>query len=149
MPLFWPLIRSCVEGGICPMGTIVTCRPCAANRPSLWAMYRPAESMAGNASMTMFVFSSLSLGAPPEPPEHPAASIMIATADAMSTLRDFILLQQTLRRRWRPRDRLGEHRDRRRPSNCITEHHNVPHRPSHAKRYDLSESGVTPSSALT
>jgi hypothetical protein len=48
--------------------------------------------MAGNASTTMLVFSSLSFAAPPpEPLEHPAASIATATADAMSAFRDFIL----------------------------------------------------------
>ena len=81
------------------VGTIVTCSPCLANRPSVWAMYRPAESMAGKASTTMFVFSGGGGGGgggspdpPPDPPEeHPAASIITATADAMSTFRDFIL----------------------------------------------------------
>src|SRR5919204_2461447 len=72
--------------------------------------------MAGKASTTMFVFSSLSRGAPPPAPPvvHPAASIVTATADAMSAWRGFILLHQALRRRSRPRDRLGEHRDRQR-----------------------------------
>jgi hypothetical protein len=42
--------------------------------------------MAGNALTTMSGFSGLASGAlPPEPPEHPAASTVTATADAMST----------------------------------------------------------------
>jgi len=74
------------------VGTIVTFRPWAANRPSIWAMYRPAESMAGNASTTMLVFSSGSFAAPlPDPLEHPAASIVTATADAMTMFRVFNL----------------------------------------------------------
>jgi hypothetical protein len=45
-------------------------------------MNRPAESMAGNASMTMFVFSKPPF-APPDPPEHPAsvATTAVATSD--------------------------------------------------------------------
>src|SRR5215470_9870531 len=59
--------------------------------------------MAGNALTTMSVFSSLSRGdPPPDPPdEHPAASIMTATADAMSRWRDFIRAP-SVRRRVRP-----------------------------------------------
>src|SRR5215470_17659468 len=92
-PFTWPLTRSWVDGGGIVTFEIVTCRPWAANRPWSWAMYRPAESMAGNGLTTMFVFSSLSRGAPPpEPPAvHPAASIVAATADAMSAWRGFIL----------------------------------------------------------
>src|SRR5581483_317341 len=49
--------------------------------------------MAGKALTTMFVFSRLSRAVPPpEPPEeHPAASIVTATADATSIVRGFIL----------------------------------------------------------
>src|SRR5690242_20916648 len=96
LPETWPLIRIWVVGGgtLGLTGTIVTFRPCAANRPLSLAMYRPAESMAGKALTTMFVFSSLSGAEPlPDPPEeeHPAASIVTATADAMSMVRGFIL----------------------------------------------------------
>src|SRR5689334_16534474 len=95
LPEIWPLIRTWVVGGgtLGLTGTIVTFRPCAANRPLSWAMYRPAESMAGKALTTMFVFSSLSGAVPlPDPPEeHPAASIVTATAGAMSMVRGFIL----------------------------------------------------------
>src|SRR6266545_6015124 len=60
--------------------------------------------MAGNALTTMSVFSSLSRGEPPpDPPdEHPAASIVTATADAMSRWRDFIRAPSDMRRRIRP-----------------------------------------------
>src|ERR1700734_2229892 len=106
VPFSWPSIRVCVDGGGFVTGTIVTCSPWAVNRPSISAMYSPAESMAGKASTTMLVFSSLSFGvASLDPLEHPAASIVTATADAMSTFRDFMLappdiaglLQQALR----------------------------------------------------
>src|SRR5690348_8865282 len=93
-PATWPSIRFWVEGGG-PLGTgtIVTFRPCAANRPLSLAMYRPAESMAGKALTTMFVFSSLSgPDPPPDPPEEqPAASIVTAMADAISMVRGLIL----------------------------------------------------------
>src|SRR5256886_15720796 len=99
--------------------------------------------MAGNALTTMSVFSGLSCGAPPpDPPEHPAASIVTATADAMSTWRDFILAPSDIAASHATRDRLGGTAlgsgDRLRHDD-----HNVPHRPSHAKRYDLSGSDST------
>jgi hypothetical protein len=82
-------------------------------------MYRPAESMAGNASTTMLAFSSLSRGVPaPEPLEHPAASITTATADATSTFRDFIFAPSGIAASRATRDGLGEHRDRQRPPNA-------------------------------
>src|SRR5712691_4444972 len=100
--------------------------------------------MAGNALTTMFVFSRLSRGVPPpDPPEeHPAASIATATADATSTLRDFILAPSDIAASAAASNCVTEH-------HWVTEHHKVPHRPSHAKRYDLSESGVTPLPTLT
>src|SRR5690348_17638079 len=132
-PPTWPVIRSWVDGGAALglTGTIVTCRPWAANRPLSLAMYRPAESMAGKALTTMLVFSSLSGAVPlPDPPEeHPAASIVTATADAMSMVRGFItLLHQGLRIRW-IRDQLVGRRDR---QQRLLRHddHKVPHRPS-------------------
>src|SRR6266568_6187072 len=109
-PFSWPSTRSWVDGGgvLTGTGTIFTCRPWAANRPWSCAMYRPAESMAGNALTTMFVFSSLSCGAPPpDPPEHPAASIVTTAADAMSTLRDFIIAPSEIAASHATRDRLG------------------------------------------
>src|SRR5882762_8805588 len=76
---------------------IVTFRPCALNRPLCWAMNRPAESIAGNASMTMFGFSSgpplvLPDTPPPDVPEHPASSAMAAAAatEVRLAIRDFI-----------------------------------------------------------
>src|SRR5689334_23479102 len=145
-PFSWPSTRSWVDGGgvLAGTGTIVTCRPWAANRPSSCAMYRPAESMAGNALTTMSVFSSLSRGEPPpDPPdEHPAVSIVTATADAMSRWRDFILAPSGSAASHATRDRLGGavpgRGDRLRHGD-----HNVPHRPSHAKQYGLSGSGST------
>src|SRR6185437_16970146 len=111
VPFSWPLTRSWVDGGgpFFGTGTIVTCRPWAANRPSSCAMYRPAESMAGNALTTMSVFSSLSRGEPPpDPPdEHPAASIVTATADAMSRWRDFIRAPSDIAASHATRDRLA------------------------------------------
>src|SRR6516225_4075252 len=104
--------------------------------------------MAGNASTTMFVFSGLYCGAPPPgpPDEHPAASIVTTTADATSTLRDFILAPSDVAASPAARGRLGGpapgSADRPRH-----EHHNVPHRPSHAKRCLLFESSDTLSSA--
>src|SRR5271157_5649939 len=135
VPFSRPSIRSCVEGGIFDVGTIVTCRPWAANRPSVWAMYRPAESMAGNASTTMFVFSSLRGAPPPDPPEeHPAAIVMTATADAMSTFRDFILAPSGMAASLAtPRPAGRAPRSAAAPK-CVTEHHNVLHRPSHVER---------------
>src|SRR5690348_16289230 len=58
-------------------------------------MNRPAESIAGNASMTMFVFSRgppVPLDPPPDVPEHPARTVMAATAaiDVRFAMRDFI-----------------------------------------------------------
>src|SRR6266699_3176020 len=105
--------------------------------------------MAGNALTTMSVFSGLSCGAPPpDPPEHPAASIVTATADAMSTWRDFILAPSDIAASHATRDRLGGAApgsgDRLRHDD-----HKVPHRLSHAKRYDLSGSGSTLLSILT
>src|SRR2546423_11806730 len=106
--------------------------------------------MAGNALTTISVFSSLSRGAPPpDPPdEHPAASIVTATADATSRWRDFILAPSGSAASRATRDRLGGtvpgSGDRLRHGD-----HNVPHRPSHAKRYDLSRSGNTLTSILT
>src|SRR6266571_9367606 len=108
--------------------------------------------MAGNASTTMFVFSRLSRGVPPpDPPEeHPAASIVTATADAMSTLRGFITAPSGIAASpatprsagWvAPRSAAA--------SNHVTEHLKVPYRPSHAKRYDLSESSATLLALLT
>jgi hypothetical protein len=59
--------------------------------------------MAGNAATTMLVFSRGSLGAAPtdpvdplDPLAHPAASVRIATADAMIAFRDFISLQMSI-----------------------------------------------------
>src|ERR1700677_3938191 len=56
--------------------------------------------MAGNAATTMLVFSRRSLGAAPTdalgPLAHPAASMTIATADAMIAFRDFISLQMSM-----------------------------------------------------
>src|SRR6266571_2537524 len=100
--------------------------------------------MAGNALTTMSVFSSLSRGEPPpDPPdEQPAASIVTATADAMSRWRDFIGAPSDIAASHATRDRLGGTApgsgDRLRHDD-----HNVPHRPSHAKRYDLSGSDST------
>jgi hypothetical protein len=45
------------------------------------------------------------------------ASIMTATADAMSTFRDFILAPSGIAAPLATRERLGEHRDRQRPPN--------------------------------
>src|SRR6266576_3708041 len=106
--------------------------------------------MAGNALTTMSAFSGLTRGAPPpDPPEeHPAASIVTATADAMSRLRDFILAPSGIAASHATRDRLGGAApgsgDRLRHDD-----HKVPHRLSHAKRYDLSGSGSTLLSILT
>src|SRR2546421_12259596 len=94
--------------------------------------------MAGNALTTMSVFSGLSCGAPPpDPPEHPAASIVTATADAMSTWRDFLLAPSDIPASHATRDRLGgaapgtaarlRHAD-----------HRVLQRRDRAKRYDLA-----------
>src|ERR1700749_1120350 len=106
--------------------------------------------MAGNALTTISVFSSLSRDEPPpDPPdEHPAASIVTATADAMSRWRDFILAPSDSAASRATRDRLGGtvpgSGDRLRHGD-----HNVPHRPSHAERYGLAESGSTLLSKLT
>src|SRR3989442_832300 len=103
--------------------------------------------MAGNALTTMFVFSGLTCGAPPpDPPEHPAASIVTAAADAMSTLRDFIVAPSEIAASHATRDRLGStarQHCQAAATDCVTIDHNVPHRPSHAKRYDLSGSDST------
>jgi len=73
--------------------------------------------MAGNALTTMSVFSSLSRGAPPpDPLEHPAASIVTAAADAMSALRDFILAPSDIAASHATRDRLGSTARQRRPT---------------------------------
>ncbi len=53
LPLFWPLVAS----ALLRMGSIVTCRPSAANSPSFCAMYRPALSATGTAPTVRFVFS--------------------------------------------------------------------------------------------
>ena len=53
LPLFWPLVAS----ALLRMGSIVTCRPSAANSPSSCAMYRPASSATGTAPTVRFVFS--------------------------------------------------------------------------------------------
>src|SRR5262249_20300615 len=106
--------------------------------------------MAGNALTTMFVFSGLKCGVPPpDPPEeHPAASIVIATADAMSMLRDFILAPSDIAASHATRARLGGTAsgcgDRLRHGD-----HNVPHRPSHAERCDWPGSISTLPSVLT
>src|SRR5271156_5450811 len=69
--------------------------------------------MAGNASTTILVFSSGSFAAPlPDPLEHPAASIVTVTADAMTMFRVFILAPTDIADRSGLRERLGEHRDR-------------------------------------
>jgi len=71
---------------------------------------------------------------PPDPPEeHPAASITTATADAMSTFRDFILAPSGICGvAGDPRPAGGEHRDRQRPRNAsrnIIEFRTVSHMP--------------------
>ena len=53
-------------------GTIVTCRPSAANSPRCCAMYSPAESTAGTAATLRLVFSSPP-GAAELPPPRAAA----------------------------------------------------------------------------
>src|SRR6516225_3351937 len=100
--------------------------------------------MAGNALTTMFVFSGLNRGAPPpEPPEeHPVASSVTATADAMSTLRGFIVAPSDTAASYATRDRL----DGTAPGSGDRLRHgdpNVPHRPSRGKRRDLTESSDT------
>ena len=56
-------------------GRIETCSPSAANKPRSWAMYSPAESMAGTAATFRLVFSSPPGAAEPLPPPlQPAAS---------------------------------------------------------------------------
>src|SRR5215475_13658820 len=106
--------------------------------------------MAGNALTTMFVFSGLNRGAPPpDPPEeHPAANSVTATADAMSTLRDFILAPSDTAASHATRDRL----DGTAPGSGDRLRHddpNVPSRPSHGKRRDLAESSDNLSYILT
>jgi hypothetical protein len=53
---------------------------------------------------------------PPDPLEHPAASIVTAAADAMSTLRDFILAPSDIAASHATRDRLGSTARQRRPT---------------------------------
>src|SRR5580704_12501755 len=95
--------------------------------------------MAGNASTTMLLFSSLSFGvlAPDPLLEHPAATIAIAAADAASSFRDLILAPQL-------RGSAGGWRlAMAATSGYVTRHHMVAHRGSHAEQYDLSVSGIT------
>jgi hypothetical protein len=54
LPSFCPLVAS----ALLRMGSIVTCRPSAANSPSSLATYRPASSATGTAPTVMCVFSS-------------------------------------------------------------------------------------------
>src|SRR5450756_1887923 len=71
---------------------MVTFRPCALNRPRCCAMNRPAESIAGNASTTMFVFSSGPV-AGTGVPEHPARAEIatVAAIEVPHALRNLIL----------------------------------------------------------
>src|SRR5712692_8445006 len=50
-PSFWPLVASALP----TIGSIVTCRPSWANRPSSWAMNRPASSATGTAPTVRLV----------------------------------------------------------------------------------------------
>src|SRR5262249_54064397 len=76
-------------------------------------------------------------------------SIVTATADAMSAWRGFILAPSGIAASlatprpagWAPRSAAA--------TGCVTHDHKVPHRPSHAQRRDLPESGVSPSPILT
>src|SRR5450432_4659730 len=66
-------------------GTIFTCRPSAANRPSCSAMYKPAESSAGTAATVRFVFSRPVGAVDPPPPFEHAAAIKATAATAPAT----------------------------------------------------------------